>query len=70
MDLGSPLVCKSGKRFELTGMITHDHKCAKDGRPTVFTNIASHLDWIRRIYEEDDDGTVEAAAEPVLVATS
>ena len=59
MDLGSPLVCKSGKHFELTGMITHHHTCAKDRKPSVFTNIASHLEWIRRMYEEEEEEEVQ-----------
>ncbi len=54
MDVGSPVVCPHGsgssKRYELTAMLASRNACARDKRPRLVTNVATHLEWIRRKY--------------------
>jgi len=50
-DSGGPLMCESQRkdgRFVISGIVSYgDSQCGIPGRPSVFTRVASHLDWIK-----------------------
>ncbi len=55
MDVGSPVVCLhcsgSSERYELTAMFASGNACVRDKRPRLVTNVATHLEWIRKKYK-------------------
>lgn len=42
LDEGGPLVCDG----ELTGILSHSLNCGRQGKPSVYAEVANHKAWI------------------------
>lgn len=47
-DSGGPLVCKKKGTWVQVGVVSWGIGCSMYELPAVFTNVQSHVDWIRQ----------------------